>query len=113
MHVGMHNFDKSMLESFRNAVVNEKLGPELANTLKTLESKNYNVNAEKGKRVPNGFDKDHERADLLLYRSLWIDPPKIAPDVVTSPDVIDAVVEQIEVVAPLHRWLVTVDSHTG
>lgn len=59
------------------------------------------------KRVPRGFDADHERSRWLLHDSLHVSSTHPTPSSVTSPDFADWVVAHHAELAPLHRWLVT------
>lgn len=113
MYVGMpYGFDKAMLNAFRDAAADDTLGPELEGVLQTVNERGYEPQAEKGKRVPQGYDKDHPRADLLLYRSLYVEVPTISPDMATSSALIETVAEHAENLASLHNWLVKVDGHS-
>lgn len=113
LYIGMpYGFDKQMLTAFRDAVIDDTLGTELGKLLQTVIDEGYEPQAEKGKRVPNGYDKEHPRADLLLYRSLWVEAPTLPPDVATSTAVVETVAQHAEKLAPLHNWLVTVDGRS-
>lgn len=106
-------FDKALLTGFRDGVVDDKKGQVLADALDGLQSDGYAIEGEKGKRVPNGYDKSHPRADLLLYRSLHVDVPRFDVKTAQSAGLVDAVIAHIQKTIPLHRWLVSVDSSTG
>lgn len=106
---GMYLFDKTMLKGYRGAVADDDLGSELRAILNDFKAP-YAVEGERGKRVPNGFEKDHPRADLLLYKGLYVRVPQISPSIVHSKALLDEVMMHIENLAPLHRWLVKVDA---
>lgn len=111
MYVGApYGFDKHLLQCFRDAVVDDTLGTGLEDVMQSIVDAGYETQGEKGKRVPSGYDKDHARADLLLYRSLYVEVPPIAPEVVTSVELVDTVAEHAAKLAPLHNWLATVDA---
>ena len=109
IHVGMYGFPKPLLEAYRNAVVDDELGPALEDILETIQAAGYAVEGKHYKRVPRGFDKEHPRADLLLYNTLYSSSPELAADVVTTPQIIDVCFDYFQQFAPLQQWLVKVD----
>jgi uncharacterized protein (TIGR02453 family) len=109
LHVGMHGFSKALLEAYRKAVVDSDLGPELEKTISDVKAAGeYEVGGEHYKRVPRGYDKDHPRADLLRYNTLYITSPRIQPELLTSPKLTENVLSYFEQMAPVQRWLVKV-----
>jgi uncharacterized protein (DUF2461 family) len=93
------------------AVVDEKLGSELEAVIVELGKKGgYAVQGEHYKRVPRGFDKEHPRADLLRYNTLYSTSPRIDPSKMSSPEITEITIGHFEKMAPLQRWLVKVKS---
>jgi uncharacterized protein (DUF2461 family) len=68
----------------------------------------YDIGGEHYKRVPRGFDSEHERANLLRYAALFAYSPQIEESVVTSPDLVEVCFEHFRHMAPIHHWLVKV-----
>jgi uncharacterized protein (TIGR02453 family) len=68
---GMHRFERSVLDRYRDAVVDEKRGSRLADAVAEVERSGAEVGGRHYKRVPAGYDKDHERAELLLHQGLY------------------------------------------
>lgn len=108
VHAGLHGFPKPFLAAYREAVVDDILGEELKTILATMPSA-YTISDKHYKRVPRGYDKEHPRADLLLYKSLVASAPGFSPNVVTSPDLLDACFENYRQMAPLEQWLAKVN----
>ena len=108
VHAGLHGFPKPFLEAYREAVLDDKLGEELKEVLATMPSA-YAVSDKHYKRVPRGFDKEHPRADLLLYNSMVVSAPRFSPDVLTSANLVDACFEHYRQMAPLQQWLAKVN----
>lgn len=106
LHVGMHGFDKPLLEAYRQAVVDDTLGAELAEIVEAVEAAGYNMNSNHYKRVPNGYDKDHPRADLLLHKGLGASSPTIPRAQIQSAELVDICIAHAKAMAPLHQWLV-------
>jgi uncharacterized protein (TIGR02453 family) len=114
LHAGMHGFDKPMLSAYREAVLDDQLGPELETVIETVSSAGeYEVGGEHYKRVPRGFDKDHPRANLLRYNSLYVSSPRIEPSILSSPNLNMVVMDHCEKMAPIQRWLVSVKEGMG
>lgn len=67
---GVRWFEKPMLEAYRDYIKDDARRANLAEVLKTIESRGYKT-IEKGyKRYPNGFDGDMSDADLSLYKGM-------------------------------------------
>jgi uncharacterized protein (TIGR02453 family) len=108
--VGMHRFDRPMLETYREAVGEERPGRELeAAIARATELPEVTVGGgEAYKRVPQGYAADHPRADLLRHNALYVsgewDLPAEAADARFAP----WVAERMDRMAPVERWLTAV-----
>lgn len=113
-HAGMHGFQKPMLTAYRDAVVDESLGRELAAILASLRDEgHYSIGGEHYKRVPRGYDPDHKRADLLRHNGLGVSSSLIDPATVASPELLDLCFDHFQKMAPLQQWLVKVNPLAG
>jgi uncharacterized protein (TIGR02453 family) len=79
---GMHRFDRSLLERYREAVVDVGAGARLAAAVGEVAAAGCELGGRSYKRVPRGYDAAHERAGLLLHDGLyaWIGvehPPEL------------------------------------
>jgi uncharacterized protein (TIGR02453 family) len=110
VYSGVHVFPKPVLAAYRDAVVDEQLGPELEASLSAVkDAGQYTVGGEHYKRVPRGYDAEHPRADLLRYNGLWAHTTDPAdPGVIVTPDLVEVCLEHCRNMAPLHHWLVKV-----
>ncbi len=109
IYVGIHAFDRPMLEVYRGAVADESTGPALVQTLTTIaHAGDYDILAEQYQRVPQGYETDHPRADLLRYKGLAALYRGVDEALLTSPALVDEVIRHCQVMAPLFRWLVDV-----
>jgi uncharacterized protein (TIGR02453 family) len=107
VYVGRWHFDRSELEPFRDAVVDEELGTALTGAIETVQAAgDYAVGGEHYKRVPTGYDKEHERADLLRHNGLWAHTSIPDTAVVGKPELVDAIIGHFSDMAPLHHWIV-------
>jgi uncharacterized protein (TIGR02453 family) len=100
---GQFTFAKDALTAYRNAVLDGR-GEELLSVIDGLKAAGGYMHEPDLKRVPRGFDADHERASLLLHKGLsgWI-----------TMDVKDASVsgliprlgKKMDDLQPLYDWL--------
>ena len=113
IYCGSHKFSKENLAAYREAVNDDKRGRELEDVLDTVAAAgDYKIGGKHYKRVPRGFDPNHERATLLLYNSLYARSPDISPSVITKPKLVDVIADHFKNMAPMHNWLVRLDQQT-
>jgi len=114
LYGGLHMFSKPILEAYRQAVVDNNLGPKIQSAIDAVgSSKDYEVDGEQYKRVPRGFDAEHPRADLLLYKGIWSRSPKMNSDELTSPALLALCARHAEAMAPLHHIMVEISNQTN
>ena len=103
---GKHGFEPEVLERYRAAVVDPKLGADLQQAIDSVKAAGaYEIGGRSYKQVPRGFDRDHPRADLLLHNGLhaWTsfeDPPELH-----TPGFVEFTLRHYQAMAPIHRWL--------
>jgi uncharacterized protein (TIGR02453 family) len=68
---GYYQLAADQLERFRNAVDDEKSGPELEDAVATVEDAGAEVFGAALKTAPRGYTRDHPRIRLLRHRSLF------------------------------------------
>ena len=104
---GKHLFGKSDLQAYRRAVLDEELGSELVKTIDSIRNvEGYEVGGLHYKRVPHGYDNEHERSDLLRHNGLWVRAPRIKPAVLKGSELVDVCFEHCAHMIPIHGWLV-------
>ena len=105
---GMFGFGKEQLAAYRAAVLDEKLGAELVDVVTAVSADDrYEILGAHYKRVPRGFDADHERAEYLKFNHLYAHPrAAISASVVTSAELVDLCMAHFEKMAPVEQWLV-------
>jgi uncharacterized protein (TIGR02453 family) len=105
--VGVHRFSSAQLHTYRQAVLDSRQGKRLASLLAKIENyPEYSVGGLHYKRVPRGLPSDHPRETLLRYKGIHGSSPYIAPDIVRSPQVTSAILEQCRKLSPIITWLV-------
>ncbi len=103
--VGIHTFSKPLLKAYRDAVVNPELGPELAEINARVLKKGYEIGIKTYKRVPQGYDPDHEYADLLLCSGLTAGLDQEIPAELHTPELVEFCFCRFQDMAPIVYWL--------
>ena len=106
IRVGMHEFPKALLGRYRQAVAENGSGGELQHTVAALTEAGCQVGGEHYKRVPVGYDRDHERAELLRYNGLYSVSPPVPPAALVAATLVDDCFALGEKMAPIYSWLV-------
>jgi len=105
--VGIHVFPPFLLKKYRDAVIDEKLGPELVSAVKKVKSNgNYIVGGAHYKRIPRDYPQEHPRAEFLLYNGLGAMFETPVPDELFTADLINYCYRIYRDMYPLHQWLV-------
>ena len=114
VYAGKHMFDKSDLQDYRRAILDEERGNELEKRIELINKlEGYEVGGLHYKRVPLGYDKDHERRDLLRHNGLWARAPRIEPEVLKNSELVEVCFEHCAQMTPIHRWLVKHSQFVG
>ena len=103
--VGIKMFSKPLLDHYRRAVVDKKLGAELKKLVKKVSDKGYLVDGKHYKKVPRGFDAEHPNAEFLLYNGLTARIEEKVSDTFFSDAVIKHAYSHYQNMLPLHEWL--------
>jgi uncharacterized protein (TIGR02453 family) len=108
--VGMHRFDRPVLEAYREAVREERTGRELEDAIARATDLPGAVvgGGDAYKRVPQGYTADHPRADLLRHGALYVSGDWDLPAEVSTAGFAPWVAERLERMAPVERWLTRV-----
>jgi len=103
--VGIKMFPKPLLDRYRQAVADKKLGAELKKVVKKVTDSGYLVDGKHYKKVPRGYDPDHPNAEFLLFNGLTARLEDKVPDAFYSGEIIDYAYSHYRNMLPLHRWL--------
>jgi uncharacterized protein (TIGR02453 family) len=105
---GLYKMEGEVLERYRNAVDDARLGAELEAIISKLTKAGFEVESMDDstlKKVPRGFDAEHPRADLLKRKSLGVSFPPPEGSLLTSPKLVGWLAEKAKKAAPLVEWL--------
>jgi uncharacterized protein (TIGR02453 family) len=102
---GMHGFEKATLDRYRNAVLAPKSGARLQKVIAEVTRDGYEIGGATRKKVPRGFDAEHERAPLLLHDGLWASLTTRVPREVKSAALVDMCADRYAKLWPIGKWI--------
>ncbi len=105
---GMHMFGSDQLKTYRQALLNNKIGGVISRTVAGLSDKGYEVGGEHYKKVPRGFDADHPRADLLRHNALWAATTSKIPAAMYGKGGAAHCAKTFATMRPVQKWLVQI-----
>ena len=104
---GAFMFSDKKLLRYRRAVVDPRLGKELAKIITDISGlEGWEIGRKHYKRIPAGFDPGHPNAALLLHNGLYGGLETAVPKEFFSSRLVDYCLERYAPLVPLHRWLV-------
>lgn len=102
---GMYKPDSAVLARFRAAVTDDESGAALAQLVRELRRKKYDVSThEMLASAPRGYDAEHPRIELLRMKDIYAGK-MLPPQVLTSAKALDRVIRVMRDTDPLARWL--------
>jgi uncharacterized protein (TIGR02453 family) len=111
--VGIHGFSKSLLKVYREAVVDPTLGPKLVKTIADVTRKGYGIGEKTYKRTPQGYDPDHELAELLLYSGLTAGEETTIPAVLHTQELVEYCFKKFKDLASIVYWIEAMKAKAG
>ena len=106
MGVGAHQLDKEQLTKYRQAIVASPSGTALLKVVRGLEKAGFEVEGERFKRQPKGFEVKHPALEkLLLHDALYTGVEVKHPDELKSAKIVSYCTAVWKRLLPLHRWL--------
>lgn len=103
---GMIEFQKEALASYREHLLDDVRGAELASIVEALRAGGYSVNGAGYQRTPQGVPADHPRAALAKHRGLFATRDTEHPPEIRTAAFPEILMEHFTRMAPLHAWLV-------
>ena len=107
---GYWEMTSAQVDRLRRAVADDVAGPELVRTIDAARKKRLQVGGQEISRVPTGYPKDHQRADLLRLKSLTASREIGCPPWLATPKAKTEIAKLWRTIAPLVTWL---DTHVG
>lgn len=103
---GSFSFNKPQLETYRDAVIDEKKGAALLTAVAAIRNEgDYTLSEPELKKTPRGYDADHPHAGWLKHKGLAVYSPKMSLDIAYTPELVDVVMTHFINMAPVQQWL--------
>ncbi len=103
--VGTPCFEKPLLDEYRQTLLNDKKFNEFNSIINKMKSHHYELYGEKKKRLPRGIKAEGERAEYLLYNSLYISDETPINEDFYKDSFIDEIYGIYKNMLPYHTWL--------
>jgi uncharacterized protein (TIGR02453 family) len=108
---GYYAMAKDQLQRFRDAVVGDNTGAEIADIVADLRARTFEIGAiDELKTAPRGYDKDHPRIELIRRKGLMMSKDFGAPKWVHTAEAAKRVRGVWQAAEPMNAWL---DAHVG
>ena len=102
---GMYKPEPAVLARFRAAIADEKSGPALAQLVRALRRKGYDIDTHDTlASMPKGYAADHPRGDLLRMKDIYAGK-MLPPKTLASPKALDRVVIAMRETEPVAKWV--------
>jgi uncharacterized protein (TIGR02453 family) len=102
---GFYEASSPRLAAYRDAVADDKTGPQLKRVLTKLAKAGFEVGGDRLKTAPRGYAADHPRIELLRHRSLTVGHWIGFEPVVHTPELLDLVRADWRALKPLVDWV--------
>ncbi len=102
---GFYEAAGERLAAVRDAIADDRTGPQLQRLLAKLERNGFEIGGEQLKTAPRGYDRDHVRIDLLRRKQIIAAKPYGFEKLIHSPQLLDRVREDWRALKPLVAWL--------
>ncbi len=102
---GLYQFPKDMLQRYREAVIDKSSGKGVSDIVHRLKQEKISIGGAYYKRVPEGYDPNHENSELLRHNGLYTMVETKIPKEFYSDKLIDYCFERYKKMHPLHKWI--------
>jgi uncharacterized protein (TIGR02453 family) len=103
--VGFYGADSARIGRFRDAVVDERRGPQLEAILAELTGSGWAIGGGRLKTTPRGYDAGHARIELLRHKTLTLSKSYGFEPVIHTAELFELVAVDWKAGWPLIDWL--------
>ena len=107
---GYWDTSSPQVSRLREAVADDRKGKALEAAVASVRKAGFDIGGDLLSRVPQGYDKEHVRADLLKHKSLVASRELGSPAWLSTKKALAEVTKRVRALAPLVDWL---DEHVG
>ena len=101
------------LAAFRDAIADDRTGPELARILASSRRTGWEVGGDRLKTTPRGYDADHPRIELLRHKSMTVGHELGFEPMIHTPELLDLVRKDWRALRPLVEWVAGAPTDRG
>jgi uncharacterized protein (TIGR02453 family) len=102
---GFYHADTADLARIRASIDDDVTGKQLQRILAKLVKAGFEVDGDRLKTTPRGYDGDHPRIELLRHRSLTVGKDYGFEPIIHTADLLDAVRADWKATRPLVDWV--------
>jgi len=102
---GIYEAAGERLAAFRDAIADDKTGPQLKRILTKLEKAGWELGGEQLKTAPRGYAADHPRIDLLRHKQLFAGKLYGFEPFIHTPELVDHVRTDWRALKPMVDWV--------
>lgn len=102
---GFYSHAPTQVERYRTSVDDDVTGAQLEGIVAAVREAGFELDGDRLKTKPRGYDAEHPRIDLLRYKSLTAFKRFSAPSWLATPAAADHVRETWRLLVPLNEWV--------
>lgn len=102
---GFYEAESKRLAAFRAAVADERRGTELERLVAHLRDEGWEIDGDRLKTAPRGYDREHPRIELLRHKQLFAGRSYGFEDDAINADLVHRVRADWRTLKPLVDWL--------
>ncbi len=102
--VGMYQFEKDVLDSYRQAVIHPRSGKALLAAVAKIEKAGYELGGKTRKLLPRGFSTEPDREPYLLFEGLHAGV-ELPASAAAKADFLDVAARHYAALWPIGNWL--------
>ena len=106
LSAGIRSFSRKILHNYREAIANPKSGEKLVSIIEKIrENPDYQVSREYYKRIPEGYQLQGKREELIRFNSLLVSKEMPIPSELYNRNLLKLVFQIFKDFSPIHNWL--------
>ncbi len=102
---GFYDASTSSLAAIRTAIDNDRTGSELEAMITAYDSDGWEIDGDRLKTAPRGYDREHPRVQLLRHKQLFVGRSYGFDEVIHTPELTDRVRTDWRAIRPLVEWV--------
>lgn len=102
---GQKEFEGEVLDRYRTAVMDAETGRVLDTLVNKMRFSGAGLQGEQLQKVPRGYPADHERANLLRYKGIYIESSLPVTPQTCGPECVQVCLEEFAKGKLLYDWL--------